>query len=156
MIKNNKLDSLDKRILSILSKNARIPFLQIARKCKVSGSAIHQRVDRLRNLGILSNSYYDINPKSLGYRTCGFIGIQLNFTSLIRHEGVFDKIKQVKEIVECHHVSGKYSLLVKIYAEDNEHLKRIIIENIQSIAEVVTTETFVSLEEGFTRSLPIT
>ena len=87
-----------------------------------------------------------------GYLTCAFIGIQINLTTTRTHEEVFEKIKQIPEIVECHHITGKYSLLAKIYTRNNEHLKQIIVDKIQSIPEITFTETFISLEEGFMRS----
>jgi len=153
--RNFKTDSLDKRILNILTQNARIPFLEIARKCRVSGAAIHQRIQKMQEAGIISGSQYNIDPKGLGYSTCAFIGIQVNLTTSSSHEEVFYKIKQIPEIVECHHISGKYSLLVKIFTNTNEHLKSVIIDKIQSIPEITFTETFISLEEGFVRQLPI-
>jgi Lrp/AsnC family transcriptional regulator for asnA, asnC and gidA len=87
--------------------------------------------------------------------TCAYIGIQFNLTSTRTHEQVFQKISQVPEIVECHHISGKFSLLAKLYARNNEHLKQVIVEKIQAIPEISFTETFISLEEGFARQLPI-
>ncbi|PLX08331.1 MAG: transcriptional regulator [Marinilabiliales bacterium] len=150
-----KLDYLDRKILSMLSENARTPFLEIGRKCNVSGAAIHLRVDRLIDKGILCGSQMLISQKKIGYMTCAFIGIQVNLTSTSTHDEVFNRIVEIPEIVECHHISGKYSLLVKVYAKSNEHLKQVIVEKIQSIVEVTSTETFISLEEGFTRQLPI-
>ncbi len=149
------IDSLDKRILTLLSQNARLPFLEIARRCNVSGAAIHQRINRLIETGVITGSQFNINPKGMGYLTCAYIGLQVNLTSKSTHEEVFEKIKKIPEIVECHHITGKYSLMVKIFSRDNEHLKRIIVSKIQSIPEIISTETFLSLEEGFTRQLPI-
>lgn len=148
------IDSLDKRILTYLSDDARIPYLEIARKCKVSGAAVHQRINRMIESGVISGSQFKINPKGIGYYTCAFIGIQVNLTSTTTHDEVFMRIKKIPEIVECHHVTGKYSLLVKIFARDNEHLKKTILNKIQSIYEISSTETFLSLEEGFIRQLP--
>jgi Lrp/AsnC family transcriptional regulator for asnA, asnC and gidA len=91
----------------------------------------------------------------MGYLTCAFIGIQVNLTSTSTHNEVFNKIRKIPEIVECHHISGKYSLLIKIITRNNEHLKQIIVEQIQSIPEISFTETFISLQEGFSRQLPI-
>lgn len=149
------LDSLDQRILSMLTQNARVPFLEIARACKVSGAAIHQRIHRMIEANVISGSQFNLNPKGMGYLTCAFIGLQVNLTSSSTHEDVFSKINEITEIVECHHITGKFSLLIKIYAHDNEHLKKIIVEKVQSIVEITNTETFLSLEEGFTRQLPI-
>lgn len=149
------LDSLDQRILKMLTQNARVPYLEIARACKVSGAAIHQRIHRMIDAKVISGSQFNLNPKGMGYLTCAFIGLQVNLTSSSTHEDVFSKINEISEIVECHHITGKFSLLIKIYAHDNEHLKKIIVEKVQSILEITNTETFLSLEEGFTRQLPI-
>ena len=150
-----KIDGLDKRILSYLTRDARTPFLEIARKCNVSGAAVHQRVNQMISGKVISGSHFNVDPKGLGYGTCAFIGLVINLVATSTHEVVFKKITQIPEIVECHHVSGKYSLLVKIYAKDNEHLRRLITDHIQAIPEVTTTETFISLEMGFQRQLEV-
>ena len=87
--------------------------------------------------------------------TTAFVGVQVNLTSTHTHEEVYQKITKIPEVVECHHTTGKYSLFLKIYSMDNEHLKKILVTYIQSIPEVTATETFISLEEGFSRQLPI-
>lgn len=150
-----KLTELDKKILGIISKSAKLSFLEIARQCEVSGAAIHQRIQKMEDSGLISGSQYNISPKHVGYNTCAYLGIQVNLIASTTHNKVFKQIESVKEIVECHHITGKYSLLLKVYAKSNEDLKRIIVEHIQSIVEVTGTETFISLEEGFIRSLPI-
>ena len=150
-----KIDGLDRKILSFLTKDARIPFLEIARKCNVSGAAIHQRVNQMVAGRVVSGSQFNVDPKGLGYGTCAFIGLVINLVSISTHDVVFKKITLIPEIVECHHVSGKYSLLVKIYARDNEHLRKLITDCIQAIPEVTTTETFISLEVGFMRQLEV-
>jgi Lrp/AsnC family transcriptional regulator for asnA, asnC and gidA len=149
------LDTLDRRILALLLADARTPFVEVARKCRVSGAAIHQRVHRMTEAGVIVGSKFKLSAKGLGLLTCAFIGIQVNLTSTRTHEEVFNKVKEIPEIVECHHISGKYSLLVKAYAANNEHLKQIIVEKIQSIPEITFTETFISLEAGFEREYPI-
>jgi len=149
------IDSLDKKILTLLIKDARMPFLEVARRCKVSGAAIHQRVQHMLDAGVISGTQFNLNPKGLGYLTCAYIGIQVNLTSTSTHEEVFNRIRKIPEIVECHHITGKYSLLIKIYTRNNEHLKSIITEQIQSIPEIILTETFISLEEGFYRQVTL-
>jgi Lrp/AsnC family transcriptional regulator for asnA, asnC and gidA len=149
------LDSLDKRILTLLSNDARMPYLEVARKCKVSGAAIHQRIQKMQEAGVINGSQVNISTKGLGYLTCAFIGLQVNLLANSTHNEVFEKISGIPEIVEAHHITGKYSLLLKILTRNNEHLKQIIVEKIQSIPEIVATETFISLEEGFVRQLPV-
>jgi len=154
-LNNFHLDSLDRRILSYLCTDARMPFLEVARKCNVSGAAIHQRVQKMAEAGVISGTQFNVSQKGLGYHTCAFIGLQVNLTSTSTHDSVFQKIMQIPECVECHHITGRYSLLLKILARNNEDLKKIIVENIQSIPAIVATETFISLEEGFVRQLPV-
>ncbi|HOI88555.1 MAG TPA: Lrp/AsnC ligand binding domain-containing protein [Lentimicrobium sp.] len=153
MAHNFHLDSLDRKIIHLLGSNARMPYTEVARRCKVSGAAIHQRVARMEEAGAISGSALRMNPRGLGFHTCAFIGIQVNLTTNSTHDEVFQKIRKIPEIVECHHISGKYSLLVKIYTRNNEDLKRVIVEQIQSIPEITFTETFISLETGFERNL---
>ncbi len=150
-----QLDTLDRRILTILTRDARIPFLEVARQCGVSGAAIHQRVQKMMDDGIITGSQFNLDVRRMGYQTCAFVGIQVNLTKETTHDEVFQKISEIPEIVECHHITGKYSLLVKIHTHSNEHLKKILVEKVQSILEITGTETFISLEEGFVRQLPI-
>jgi len=150
-----KIDSTDKKILSLLMKEARTPYMEIARQCRVSGAAIHQRMQKLNKLGIIEGAHLQIKPVNLGYDTCAFIGLQVNILNSRSHDEVFNKILKVPEVVECHHTTGKYSLLLKVYTKTNEKLKNLIVEKIQSIPEIVSTETFISLEEGFERVIPI-
>lgn len=153
MNNNFHLDSLDKKIINLLNTNARMPFVEVARRCKVSGAAVHQRVAKMEEAKVIAGSSLRLNPKGMGYQTCAFIGIQVNLTSTSTHDEVFRKIQKIPEIVECHHISGKYSLLVKLFTRNNEHLKKVIVEQIQSIPEISFTETFISLETGFEREL---
>jgi len=150
-----QLDSLDHKILEFLIRDARTSFLEIARQCHVSGALIHQRVDKLREANIISGSRFILIPKGLGYSSAAFVGVKVSLTSTHTQQEVFEKISKIQEVVECHHITGQYSLFLKIYAKDNEHLKNILVETIQSIPEVASTETFISLEEGFNRQLPV-
>ncbi len=152
---NSQIDSTDKKILSLLQSNARAPYLEIARQCHISGAAVHQRMQKLIQAGIVCGSRLDLSPQKLGYMTCAFIGIQINLTSTSTHDEVFKKIRDIDEIVECHHITGKFSILAKIHTYSNEHLKKVIVNHIQTVPEIISTETFISLEEGFHREIPL-
>jgi len=150
---SSNIDSLDRKILSILTKNARIPFLEVARECNVSGAAIHQRVQRLTKLGIISGSQFTIEPKKLGYHTCAYIGIFLDNAAMFND--VADQLMSIAEITQCHYTTGQYAMFVKVYAKDNEHLRKVLADKIQSIAGIMRTETFISLEVMTDRQLPV-
>ena len=149
----DKIDNLDKKILCILSKNARIPFKDVAAECNVSRAAIHQRVQHLIEAGIITGSGFDINPKSLGYHTCTYVGITLERGSM--YKSVCQRLTHIPEIVECHFTTGPYTMLVKLFAKDNEQLMDLLNNQLQSIPGVVATETLVSLEQSIKREIPV-
>ncbi len=148
-----KIDKLDKQIMEIISNNARIPFKDVATACGVSRAAIHQRVQRLIDMNVIVGSGYNVNPKSLGYTTCTYVGITLEKGSLYKQ--VVDELKHVPEIVECHYTTGPYSMLVKLYAKDNEQLMDLLNNKIQGIQGVDATETLISLEQSIKKEVPI-
>jgi len=148
-----QIDSLDKKIIKMITKNARIPYLEVARECNVSGAAIHQRVQKLIRIGVITGSKFTIEPKKIGYNTCAYMGIFLEQASL--YNDVLQELKKIPEITQCHFTTGNYSVFIKIFAQDNEHLKTILSDKIQLISGIARTETFISLEEGFNRSIPI-
>ena len=153
MQKIEKIDALDKKILSILSKNARMPFKDVAAECNVSRAAIHQRVQRLIEIGVILGSAFNINPKALGYNTCTYVGITLERGNMYRE--VAKQIALIPEIVECHYTTGSYTMLVKLYARDNEQLMELLNDKLQNINGVVSTETLISLEQSISRSVPV-
>jgi Lrp/AsnC family transcriptional regulator for asnA, asnC and gidA len=138
----DKVDNLDRKILSILSRNARIPFKDVAAECGVSRAAIHQRVQRLVESGVITGSGFDVNPKSLGYSTCTYVGLNLERGSMYKE--VVKRIINIPEIVECHFTTGPYTMLLKAYARDNEELMDLLNNKLQTIAGVVSTETLIS------------
>jgi len=153
-MKNNfQIDSLDRKILSILTRNARSPFLEVARACNISGAAVHQRVQRLIRLGIISGSQFNVDPKKLGYKTCAFIGIFLDNAALFNN--VSEKLIKIPEITQCHYTTGEYAMFVEVYTRDNEHLRAVLADKIQAIKGVSRTETFISLDVLVDRQLPV-
>lgn len=153
MQKIEKIDALDKKILSILSQSARMPFKDVAAQCGVSRAAIHQRVQRLIEIGVILGSSFNINPKSLGYSTCTYVGITLERGNMYRE--VAAQLALIPEIVECHYTTGSYTMLVKLYARDNEQLMELLNDKLQNINGVVSTETLISLEQSIKREIPV-
>ena len=148
-----KIDNLDKKILSILSQNARIHFKDVAADCGVSRAAIHQRVQRLVDNNVITGSGFDVDPTSLGYRTCTYVGITLERGSM--YKDVVKRLELVPEVVECHFTTGPYTMMVKLYARDNEQLMDLINGQLQEIPGVVATETLISLEQSIKREIPV-
>ena len=150
---NLNIDALDRKILSLITRNARIPYLEVARECKVSGAAIHQRIQRLSKMGVITGSEFMMNPKKIGFLTCAYVGIFLDSAHL--YPEVVEKLRKIPEITQCHYITGGYSIFIKVYTRDNEDLKHVLVDKVQAIPGISRTETFISLEESFNRQIPL-
>ncbi len=148
-----KIDTLDRKILDIVMKNARIPSKDVAEVCGVSRAAIHQRIQRMIDLKIITGSGYHVNPNILGFTTCAYIGVNLEKGSM--YKDVVPEFEKIPEVVECHFTTGPYTMMIKLYARDNQHLMELLNGKIQNIHGVVGTETLISLEQSMIREIPI-
>ena len=147
-----RLDKLDKKILDMIANDARIPFLEVARACNVSGAAIHQHVQKLQEMGVIKGSQYVLDPESIGYETCAYIGLYLQDPS--QYEEVIKELMKVPEVVECHYTTGQYDIFIKIYAKNNHHLLSIIHDRLQKL-NVARSETLISFNEAIKRQMPL-
>lgn len=147
-----ELDYLDRQILRMISKNARVPFLEVARACNISGAAVHQRMRRLIDLGVIKGSKFIIDLEKIGYETCAYIGLNLKDPSSF--DQVVEKLKGIPEVVECHYTTGDFDLYIKIYARNNRHLLSIIHDELQPLG-VARSETIISFHAAIDRPLPL-
>jgi len=148
-----KIDELDRKILGIITQNARTPFKDVAEECGVSRAAIHQRVQRLIEMKIITGSGYYVDPRALGYQLCTYIGITLEKGSMYKE--VVPELERIPEIVECTYTLGPYSVLIKMYARSTEHLLQLLNGKIQEINGIVATETLTALDQRILRQIPI-
>lgn len=146
------LDKLDRKILGLIAEDARIPFLEVARSCNVSGAAIHQRIQKLTNLGILLGSQFLIDPEKIGYETCAYIGLYLKNPE--DFDRVVEALKKIPEVVECHITTGDYDLFIKIFARNNHHMKDIIHDKLQPLG-LSRSKSLISFKTVIDRPLPI-
>ena len=147
------LDAIDGKILQYLVRNARMPFLEIARECGISGAAIHQRIRKLDEAGVILGSRLIVDPKMMGFDVFAHINITLKDPQLLKQ--TVEHLKEIPEIVECHFITGSGNILVKLYCVDNEHLMRTIFDGVLRIPGVSATETNISLQEVFQRQVNI-
>ena len=124
-----KIDNLDRKILNIVMRNARIASKDVALECGVSRAAIHQRIQRLIEMNVITGSGYTVDPKILGYNTCTYVGVKLEKGSMYRD--VVAELENIKEVVECHFTTGPYTMMCKLYARDNEHLMELVNGKLQ-------------------------
>jgi Lrp/AsnC family transcriptional regulator, regulator for asnA, asnC and gidA len=148
-----EIDKLDKQILSILMKDATLPYTEIAKDLSVSGGTVHVRMKKLEEMGILKGSHLFINQNKIGYDICAFLGIFLKKGS--EYNDAVSRMMEIPEIVELHYTTGQYSMFAKIICRDTQHLRQVLNEKIQAIKGVRRTETFISLEESIDRQITI-
>lgn len=148
----NQLDALDIQILKMVANNARMPFLEVARECNVSGAAIHQRMQKMTAMGVISGSEFRLEPSKIGLETCAYLGLFLKDSSDYDH--IVEALKLIPEIVECHYTTGKYDLFVKLYVRDNADLMRVIHDKLLPLG-LSRTETLISFNEVFRRQMPV-
>lgn len=147
-----KIDKLDKQILRMIAEDARVPFLEVARACNVSGAAIHQRIQKLTSLGIIKGSQFIIDPEKIGYETCAYVGLYLKNPE--KFDTVVEKLRQIPEVTECHYTTGGFDMFIKIFAHNNHHLLNIIHDKLQPLG-LSRSETIVSFNAVIDRQLPI-
>lgn len=148
----HQLDALDIQILSMIASNARIPFLEVARACNVSGAAIHQRIQRLYNMGVIHGSEFNIDPEKIGLETCAFVSLFLKDPSSF--DKVVEALRLIPEVVECYYTTGQSDIFIKMYAKNNHDLMNIIHDKLQPLG-LARSETVISYDEVFKRQMPI-
>jgi Lrp/AsnC family transcriptional regulator for asnA, asnC and gidA len=137
----------------MVSEDARVPFLEVARACNVSGAAIHQRIAKLTSMGVLQGSQFVINPEKIGYETCAYMG--LNLKNPEDFDRVLEELKKIPEVTECHYTTGNFDMFIKIYAKNNHHLLTMIHDRLQPLG-LSSSQTLISFHSAFERQLPVT
>lgn len=151
MVEKYKIDNLDIKILSILQEDSRKSYQEIARKLVVSGGTIHVRTNRLKELGIIKGSRVILDYQKLGFDVIVFIGINLHNAG--DSSLVLTKLKEMDEITEIHYTTGSYSLFIKAAFHRTLGLKTFLVEKLQKIEEIQSTETLISLDEPVSRDI---
>jgi Lrp/AsnC family transcriptional regulator for asnA, asnC and gidA len=149
----NEFDKLDKQILSLLMRNAKMAYTEIAKKLFVSGGTIHVRMKKLEDSGIVKGYSLSVDHTRLGYDICAFLGIYLDKSSL--YDEVAASLSQIPEVVDAHYTTGLYNIFARIICRDTNHLRDVLHDKIQKIPGIQRTETFISLQESISRPINI-
>jgi Lrp/AsnC family transcriptional regulator for asnA, asnC and gidA len=147
------LDDTDLKILSILMKDAKTPFTDIAKTLFVSSGTVHVRMKKMEDMGIIKSFNLQLNYQKLGYDITAFLGVYLNKSS--QYDVVAKALEAIPEIVDVHYTTGNYSMFVKLVCKDTDHLRQILMDKIQKIEDITRTETFISLQESINRPVKI-
>lgn len=146
-------DYIDQQILSRIREDARKPFSQIADELKISNSLVHQRIRKLKQRGVINQAEFIINEKQIGFRTKSYVGIKLREARYA--EKVVEGLKKIPEIQECNYVSGNYAIFILIFAYDNQHLRKILYEQVHHIDGVAGTDSFICFDTNFKRPVSL-
>ena len=146
-----EIDDLDRRILAILQQDARTPFQEIARELVVSGGTIHVRVNKLKERGILKGTHITLDRARLGYDVCAFIGVHLHDARA--HRQVVERLEEMPEVLEAHYTTGAYGLLLKVVVASTRGLHDFLIDKLQLLDGIRSTETLISLDARIDRDI---
>jgi len=147
------LDEIDRKILSILMKNAKTPYTDIAKEIHVSGGTVHVRMNKMEEMGLVKGANLSVDYEKLGYDISAFLGIYLNKSSM--YEDVAAELTKIPEVVGAHYTTGAYSIFAKIICKNTKHLRDVLHDKIQPIQGIQRTETFISLQESINRPIQI-
>ena len=151
----NKLnfDKLDSQIINVMMNDAEISYAELGKKLFVSAGTIHVRIKKLQELNIITGTRMTINTKLLGYDCTAFVGIYLEKSSL--YDVVATELEKIPEIVRLNYITGSYSMFIEIICTDISQLRKVLHDDLQNIKGIERTETFISLQEGFNRRIPL-
>ena len=147
----SRIDELDQQILRVLTRDARVPYAEMAKKFGVSPGTIHVRVEKMRQAGIIEGTKVKINERKLGFDVCSFIGIILK--SAKDYEKVIAKLQEFDEVVEAYYTTGNYSIFIKVMTHTIEELHYVLAAKIQGIDEIQSTETLISMQNPILRDI---
>lgn len=144
-----KLDKIDRAILQALLADSRRSYQDIASELIVSPGTIHVRLNKMKDAGLIKGSKIVVDFSLLGYEVCAFIGI--NLASAKDYQTVLKRLGEFPEVVEIHYTTGQYSMFVKVLARCTKELHLFLIEKLQTISQIQSTETFISLDNPIDR-----
>ncbi len=138
-------DKIDLQILKTLQQNGRITNLQLSNEIGLSPAPTLERVRKLENLGVIKSYHAIVDEEELGLGIKTFIQIQLDFHQNNTIQTFVDEVKKIKEITECHHVTGGCDFVLKIYVRDIKAYEKLIMDKISRIRVVKTFQTMMIL-----------
>jgi len=148
-----QLDSFDIKILKELEKDGRKPYSEIAKKLEISNTMVHQRVNRMREGGLIKKMAIELDERKMGFEWSAFTGLVLKEDS--NSEAIIEELKKIPEVVECYYITGQYTLYIRIVARNNEHMRKVLYEKVDHIPGVLKTESLIDFGTAFKRNVPI-
>lgn len=117
------MDQIDSKIVSILQKEGRISMKDLGTLVSLSPPAVAERVKRLEDVGVIEKYKAVVNSNKLGKPICVLINASIKPE---KQEGFLEFARKSEEIVECHHVTGPHSMIMKAYLREMSHLEELV------------------------------
>ncbi|GGD46208.1 transcriptional regulator [Emticicia aquatilis] len=153
MVNDNMLDEYDKKILIQLEKDGRKPYSEIAKHLNISNTMVHQRVNRMKKIGILKGAGIILDERKLGYEWSAFTGLVLKEDS--DSKLIIEELRKIPEVTECYYITGQYTLYIRIVAKSNEHMRSVLYDKIDHIAGILKTESMIDFGAAFKRNVSV-
>ena len=140
-----KIDRTDKKILELLQKNAKITNANLSKEIGLSPAPTLERVRKLEARGIISGYHAKLNMSKIGLGVSTFVMVSLKGHNKKNLKSFLDKIKDVENIVECHHITGSGDFILRIVAEDIESYQELMLDKVSEIEVTDSLQSMVIL-----------
>jgi DNA-binding Lrp family transcriptional regulator len=140
-----KLDQIDRKVLDILQGNAKITNAQLSKEIGLSPAPTLERVKKLEQQGIIQSYHAQLDREKVGLGVTTFIQVTLTGHKKDVTESFVRRVGEVPEIIECHHITGSGDFLLKVISKDIPSYQKLLLECINEIEEVASTQTMVIL-----------
>jgi Lrp/AsnC family transcriptional regulator for asnA, asnC and gidA len=137
-----ELDETDREILRALQADARKPFSEIAREIDMSSATVHDRVNRMEEAGVIRGYHADVNPKAVGLGTSAIVGLRVEQG---REEEALERLSAVEGVQEVNLTTGEWDVILRVYANNTDHLREIMFEEIADMDGFARSQTMVVL-----------
>ena len=148
---SQSLDERDRRILALVQRDAKLSQAEIAKRVGLSTAAVNERLKKLENAGVIRRYVAVVDPRTVGASVTAFVEVFIEHPRL--EPGFIERVLKMDEVQECHHITGEFSLLLKIRVSDMETLQQLLIHQLNALEGVRQTRTVIVLssskEESF-------
>jgi Lrp/AsnC family transcriptional regulator, leucine-responsive regulatory protein len=141
----NKLDQIDRKILEILQNNAKITNAQLSKEVGLSPAPTLERVKKLEQTGIIQSYHAKLDPAKIGLGVSTFVHVGLKGHNKENIEIFLNAIREIDEIIECHHVTGTGDFVLRVIAKDITSYQRLMLEKVSEISVVDNLQSMVIL-----------
>ncbi len=145
-----KIDDLDLMILSELSEDAAISIPKLSKKIKVNSSVVYSRIKRLVRRKLIEKFTIVVNDQELGYQVKSLTGINMDSK---KRDNVIEELFKIDGVREIAEVTGRFDILVTMYAKSLDHMHKLVSDKIGRIDGVISSESFIEMKTR-TKSMP--